>query len=62
MEPEEVGALQDRQNVAASAASGSFGIGRGGMSLGAALAWAVVGIPLAWGVWITLQKAFVLFS
>jgi hypothetical protein len=26
------------------------------------LAWLVVGIPIAWGVWITLQKAAVLFS
>jgi MFS family permease len=24
-------------------------------------AWAVVGVPLAWGVWITLQKTFALF-
>ena len=26
------------------------------------LAWAAVGIPLAWGIWMTLQKAAVLFS
>ncbi len=26
-----------------------------------AFAWAMVGIPLAWGIWITLQKAVVLF-
>ena len=26
-----------------------------------ALAWTFVGIPLAWGIWITLQKAVVLF-
>jgi len=25
-------------------------------------AWLAVGIPIAWGVWMTLQKAFVLFS
>jgi hypothetical protein len=25
------------------------------------LAWLAVGIPLAWGVWMTLSKAFVLF-
>ena len=24
-------------------------------------AWLVVGVPLAWGVWITLQKAVILF-
>ena len=26
------------------------------------LAWLAVGIPLLWGVWMTLQKAFVLFK
>ncbi len=42
-------------------ASGSFGIGRGGFSLGALLAWAVVGIPILWGIGITLSKALILF-
>ncbi|MBQ1557730.1 MAG: MFS transporter, partial [Pseudomonas sp.] len=28
----------------------------------AVAAWLVVGIPLAWGVWITLQKTVVLFQ
>jgi hypothetical protein len=28
----------------------------------AILAWATVGIPLAWGIWITLAKALVLFQ
>ena len=28
----------------------------------AAIAWAVVGLPILWGVWITLQKTFVLFG
>ena len=27
----------------------------------AILAWAVVGIPLAWGIWITLDQALALF-
>jgi hypothetical protein len=27
----------------------------------AVAAWLVVGIPLAWGVWVTLQKTAVLF-
>jgi hypothetical protein len=62
MKPEEVAALQDKQRVAGAVGSGSFGIGRGGLSLGTALAWAAVGLPLAWGVLVTLQKAFVLFS
>ena len=37
------------------------GIGRGGLSGGALLAWAAVGVPLAWGMWVTLSKALVLF-
>ena len=28
----------------------------------AMLAWAVVGIPILWGIWITLSKTFVLFQ
>jgi MFS family permease len=36
-------------------------IGHGGNPLLVAAAWAVVGLPLAWGIWITLKKAFVLF-
>jgi MFS family permease len=36
---------------------GSFGIGRGGLDVKAALFWAFVGIPLAWGVWKTLESA-----
>ena len=28
----------------------------------AVFAWLVVGVPLAWGVWITLQKTVVLFQ
>jgi hypothetical protein len=34
----------------------------GANPLVAALAWAVVGVPLLIGVWITLQKAIVLFK
>ncbi|CAO4176327.1 OFA family MFS transporter [Methylorubrum populi] len=48
---------------AASAAlrGGSQGIGRGGFSLAALLAWAVVGVPILWGIWITFAKALILF-
>src|SRR5215475_13294526 len=52
MSAEEVARLQ-----AASAKSnaaiqhGSFGIGKGGFDVPAALFWLFVGIPLAWGVW-----------
>lgn len=41
--------------------SGSFGIGMGGLDFKAALFWLLVGIPLAWGIWNTVQKALVLF-
>ncbi|MFH1342207.1 MAG: OFA family MFS transporter [Pseudomonadota bacterium] len=48
-------------NSAAAVKSGSFGIGKGGLDLQAALFWALVGIPLAWGVWKTLQSAVRIF-
>ena len=41
--------------------SGSFGIGRGGFTVPALLAWLCVGIPIAGGVYFTLLKALVLF-
>jgi MFS family permease len=40
-----------------SGPSGSYGIGFGGLDARAALFWAFVGIPLAWGVWKTLESA-----
>src|SRR6202162_5603486 len=43
--------------ASAGVASGSCGIGRGGLDAKAALFWAFVGIPLAWGIWTTLQSA-----
>jgi hypothetical protein len=42
--------------------SGSFGIGRGGLDGNAALAWAVVLIPITWGVWLVVSKLGVLFQ
>ncbi len=41
---------------------GDQGIGRGAFGIGALAAWAVVGLPILWGVYITLSKAVVLFS
>jgi hypothetical protein len=35
----------------------SYGIGRGGFDAKAVLAWATVAIPLAWGIWKTLENA-----
>lgn len=40
---------------------GSFGIGRGGFSVPALLAWRVVGIPIAWGTYMTLLQTAALF-
>ena len=48
-----------RQKEAAS--TGSHGIGFGGLDAKSALFWAFVGIPLAWGVWITLISAAKIF-
>lgn len=43
------------------AASGNHGIGRGGLDAKAIPFWLLVGIPLAWGVWVTIQKSVGLF-
>jgi MFS family permease len=40
---------------------GSFGIGKGGLDVRAVLFWAFVGIPLAWGVWKTLESTAKIF-
>ncbi len=62
MSADEVAKLQAQGAKASGAtASGSFGIGKGGFDLQAALFWAFVGIPLAWGVWITLGSAAKIF-
>ena len=42
--------------------SGSFGIGKGGLDWQAAVFWAFVGIPLAWGVWTTLKATVAIFQ
>jgi hypothetical protein len=63
MSEAEVIALQKGASAAAAAQhGGSYGIGKGGFDLSAALAWAAVGIPIAYGVWITMNSAFVLFK
>ena len=40
---------------------GSYGIGKGGLDAKAAMFWTLVGVPLAWGVWHTVEKALVFF-
>ncbi|MEP7455924.1 OFA family MFS transporter [Phyllobacterium sp. SB3] len=62
MSDAEVAALQAKIKVADAGASGSFGIGHGGLDAKAALAWAAVGIPILWGVWVTIKQAIILFQ
>jgi MFS family permease len=57
MSEAEVAKLQAATTTAGAAPSGSFGIGKGGFDAQAALFWAFVGIPLAWGVYKTLLSA-----
>ena len=62
MSAEEVAKLQAASAKSAAAVQfGSFGIGKGGFDGKAALFWAFVGIPLAWGVWKTLESATKIF-
>jgi MFS family permease len=62
MSAEEVAKLQAASVKSASGVqSGSFGIGKGGLDAKAALFWAFVGVPLAWGVWKTLESAVKIF-
>ncbi|KRR20264.1 OFA family MFS transporter [Bradyrhizobium retamae] len=58
MSDAEVAKLQAATASAGSSRpSGSYGIGFGGLDAKAAMFWAFVGIPLAWGVWKTLESA-----
>ncbi len=61
MSDEDVAALQARTAASQTSHSGSFGIGKGGLDAKAVLAWAAVGIPILWGVWITLQTTAKMF-
>jgi MFS family permease len=62
MSAQEVAKLQAASAKSATGAqSGSFGIGKGGLDAKAALFWAFVGVPLAWGVWKTLESAIKIF-
>ena len=61
MSEAEVAAEQAKLKSAAGDAGGSYGIGKGGLDVKAAAFWTLVGVPLAWGVWQTLEKALVLF-
>ncbi|OLP56185.1 MFS transporter [Rhizobium rhizosphaerae] len=62
MSDAEVAALQAQTAAANAGPTGSFGIGKGGFDATAALAWAAVGLPLAWGIWVTLKSSLALFN
>ncbi|MEO9341217.1 OFA family MFS transporter [Mesorhizobium sp. SB112] len=62
MSDEEVAALQAKTATAQAGPTGSFGIGTGGLDTKAALAWLAVGVPILWGVWVTLEKTAALFN
>ncbi|MBL8883006.1 MAG: OFA family MFS transporter [Hyphomicrobium sp.] len=49
------------QSPSATTATGSFGIGKGGLDAKGALLWMLVGVPLAWGIWNTFVKTLTLF-
>ncbi len=61
MSEADVAALQAKTTAAAAAQGGSYGIGKGGLDGAAVVAWLIVGVPILWGVWITFDKALVLF-
>jgi MFS family permease len=61
MSEAEMAALRASSKVT-PAHEGSYGIGLGGLDAKAALAWAAVGLPLAWGVWKTLESAIKIFQ
>lgn len=62
MKDAEVAALQAKTAAVNAGPSGSFGIDRGGLDAKALLAWACVGLPLAWGVWVTVKASLALFG
>jgi MFS family permease len=57
----EVAKVQASAAGASAGQTGSFGIGTGGLDGKAALFWAFVAIPLAWGVYKTLVSAWTMF-
>jgi nitrate/nitrite transporter NarK len=50
----------ERESQTAVSGVGTWGLGFGGWDLLAA--WTAVGLPLAWGTWVTVGQAIVLFS
>jgi MFS family permease len=60
MKPEEVAALQAMD--AGTAGGGDYGIGKGGLDARSLAFWCFVGVPMAWGVWITFKNAVIIFQ
>ena len=60
-EMREIEAAHHQKEVNEELVTGSFGITHGGLDTAAALAWTAVGIPIAIGLWITFNKAVILF-
>ncbi|HXZ15807.1 MAG TPA: MFS transporter, partial [Roseiarcus sp.] len=56
-----INAPAEHERHAAAPRHSSFGIGYGGFDAQAAVAWALVGLPLAWGVYMTLLSAVKIF-
>jgi MFS family permease len=56
--------LAHERDMAQSAGGAAIAsdVGSGSHPFMILLAWSAVGIPLAWGIWITLQKALILFK
>jgi MFS family permease len=58
MKEEELVAVRAKSQQAAT--TGAMGIGQWRLDATSALAWLAVGLPIAWGAWITLSSALVL--
>jgi MFS family permease len=61
MTDKEVAAVQARSSIVDSIPTGSLGIAHRAIDATTVLAWTAVGIPMLWGVWITLQSTLALF-
>ncbi len=62
MPEDQVAALQSKSSAMRSGPEGSYGIGGGAFDAKAFLAWAFVGIPIVWGVYMTYLNVVKLFN
>jgi hypothetical protein len=62
MSDAELAASAKGGSATAPGRTGNAGIGRGGVTPLAILAWLAVGLPIAWGIWSTVSKAMILFG